>query len=62
MRKHITLLIAALMMALTMSFGGAAAAFAAQPQDGQPGNQEGGGGPNKAPGQTQNPNDPKTGN
>jgi len=60
MRKRISLLIAALMMALTMSFGGAAAAFAAQPQDGQPGNQEGGGA-NKAPGQTQNPNDPKTG-
>jgi len=57
MRKRITLLIAALMMALTLSFGGAAAAFADQPQSGQPGNTEGqGGGPNKPPGQTNNPN------
>jgi hypothetical protein len=56
MRKRITLLIAALTMALTMSFGGAAAAFADQPQSGQPGNTEGkGGGPNKPPGQTNNP-------
>jgi hypothetical protein len=57
MRKRVTLLFAAVMMALTMSFGGAAAAFADQPESGQPGNTEGkqGGGPNKPPGQTNNP-------
>ena len=45
MRKRITLLVAALMIALTMSFGGATAVFAAQPQSGQPGLTEGKNGP-----------------
>ena len=45
MRKRIALLFAAILMALTMSFGGAAAAFAAQPQSGQPGLTEGKNGP-----------------
>ena len=45
MRKRITLLVAALMIALAMSFGGATAVFAAQPQSGQPGLTEGKNGP-----------------
>ena len=57
MRKRIALIATAAMMALTMSFGGAAAAFAAQPEGGQPGNQEGGpglqGGGNQGGGQNQ---------
>jgi hypothetical protein len=45
MRKRIALLVAALMIALTISFGGATAVFAAQPQSGQPGLTEGKNGP-----------------
>jgi hypothetical protein len=60
MRKRIALVFSAVLMALTMSLGGAAAAFADQPESGQPGNTEGkGGGPNKPPGQTNNPNPAK---
>jgi len=46
MRLRITLLLAALMIALTMALGGAVAAFAdSQPQSGQPGLTEGQNGP-----------------
>jgi hypothetical protein len=41
MRKRISLLIAALMLALTMSFGGAAAAFADSPKAGGSGHFKG---------------------
>jgi hypothetical protein len=41
MRKRITLLITALMLALTMSFGGAAAAFADNPHAGNSGHFKG---------------------
>jgi Spy/CpxP family protein refolding chaperone len=41
MRKRISLLIVALMLALTMSFGGAAAAFADNPHAGQSGHFKG---------------------
>jgi Spy/CpxP family protein refolding chaperone len=47
MRKRITLLIAALMMALTMSFGGAAAAFADNPHAGGSGKFKGSSNPCK---------------
>jgi hypothetical protein len=47
MRERITLLIAALMMALTMSVGGAAAAFADNPHAGQSGNFKGSANPCK---------------
>jgi hypothetical protein len=45
MRKRIALLLTALMLALTMSFGVAGGALAAQPQSGQPGLTEGKNGP-----------------
>jgi Spy/CpxP family protein refolding chaperone len=41
MRKRISLLIVALMLALTMSFGGAAAAFADNPHAGKSGHFKG---------------------
>ena len=47
MRKRISLLIAALLVALTMSFGGAAAAFAAPPEEDE--NPKGNCGPIKNP-------------
>ena len=45
MRKRITLLITALMLALTMSFGGAGAAFADNPHAGNSGHFKGSAGP-----------------
>jgi Spy/CpxP family protein refolding chaperone len=41
MKKRITLLVTALMLALTMSFGGAAAAFADNPHAGKSGHFKG---------------------
>ncbi len=55
MRKRITLLVAALMMALTMAFGGAGAAFADPPfRTENPGGQEQGCGGNNPNCQTLN--------
>ena len=53
MRKRISLLIAALMLALTMSFGGAGVAFA-KITPAEPASCETGGGGNKPPGQQPN--------